>query len=217
MYAAASLPASADLDDEIKARCKVNALTQECVKEAETALLAKHAKLVKRQGNTLELFLANAKVKKLTDVYDKDREFDSINLLFFDYLKEVDQFLIKEQYYEGEGYQLVDRKTGWAQKLDEAPVLSPDRKHFVTVSICEAYCRYRMQIWRQEHGGWFEMVWSHTPYESWLTGSAKWLDNATIEITTQIASNPSKGNYHYVKQPRYLKLQPHGWILTDKS
>ena len=209
--------ASANLDDEIRERCKAKTLTKECVKEAEAAWLAKHATLIKRHGESLELYLANGKTKRLTDIYDKNSEFDSIRLLFFDYLKESDQFLIKEQYYEGEGLQLVDRNTGWAQKLDDLPVFSPDRKHFLTVSICEAYCRDRLQIWRRQDGGWFELVWSNTPYEFWIRANARWLSNAAIEITTQTPDpatyRPDKNDY--ARKLKHLKLQSHGWSFSN--
>jgi hypothetical protein len=150
--------ADANLDDEIKSKaCKSASDPPACEEVAEAASLAKHATIVKRVGKTLELTVGNG-VLKLEDVGEDEGKGEFVRYRFFDYFDDIDHILIREDYYEGGAYSLVDRKYGASQKIDEVPIFSPDRTRFLTESICDAYCPYRLEIWQRHGMDWLK--WS---------------------------------------------------------
>jgi len=202
-------PAATNPGDERKCLGTTEAMLRQAA--AERALLAKHGAFIKRVGATLELTAGN-KVLKFEDTCDELREDDRVLYHFVDYFGDLDQILIQEDYYEGRGYSLVERKNGVRQKIDAPPIFSPNRAHFLTVDIGEnGYGPNRLQIWRRHSQDWFQLVWSFRPYESWTSASAKWLDDRTINVTKRVEAKSQSVDRRFS-----IRLEPDGWRIVDE-
>jgi hypothetical protein len=207
--------AHAMVEDEIAKQCKSAGDWASCADAVEGALLAKYPHIARRVGDMLELDVASGKVE-LTNTTENavGDEITKITYYFVDYLAEIEHFLILETYYEGRRYSLVGRKYGARSRLDDVPIFSSDRVHFVTVSICDAYCPYRLQIWKR-HGGndWFELAWSSSPYRYWTDTEAEWVDNTTIRVSTRTKERPEDRDL--VPHNFYIRLGADGWERVD--
>ena len=204
-------PAATNPGDERKCLGTTEAMLRRAADER--ALLAEHAAFIKRVGATLELTAGN-KVLKFEDTCDELREDDRVLYHFVDYFGDLDQILIQEDYYEGRGYSLVERKNGVRKRIDAPPIFSPNRAHFLTVDIGEpGYSPNRLQIWRRLGQDWFEMVWSFQPYESWAGASAKWLDDRTIIVTKKVSAKPQRDAS--VDRRFSIRLGTDGWRIVD--
>lgn len=222
-----SSTASANLGDEVK-KCMMVEDRKVCVAAAEASWLAKHSTLVKKTKNGLQLVLANGKLLKLEDKYDPSDEADIAVHDFYDYFKDIGFFLIRINKYESYEYLLIGRRDGYQMKLDNVPVFSPDREHFITVSFCPSpSCTGRLQIWRTTNvkyvhvnasdsfGGAYELMWSFSPYEYWTEATPAWIDNSTIKVIKLIHKNPVSAEFGYVEKFFFIKLDQVGWKSSD--
>lgn len=177
--------------------------------------LRQYSHYAQRSGKTLKLTLANGKTLAFVDKSNPAGG-TGVKYEFVDYIQPIDHFLISYLVSEGGAYVLINRNTGKQLNIDEAPVFSPAFDRFITVSICDAYCPYRLQIWQIKPQPRLEETFE--PEQYWASGSAKWRDGKTIEVTKEIAdpaaSDPSKGKYVYKKEILQIKLLPDGWAVT---
>jgi hypothetical protein len=95
---------------------------------SETRNLEADASLAKRTGDTLTISISGN--KKLYFVNDTS-ETDYANYYYMGKMKNTNQCLISEIYYEGSGYSLINYQTGDTTTLSGKPVLSPDKKYFI--------------------------------------------------------------------------------------
>ncbi len=128
-----------------------------------------------------------------------------------DYIAELDVHFIELQYYEGGAYLLVDRCTGEKAKVQARPVLSPDERRFVTVSV-DLVSHYRpnaIQIWL--HGRTYELEFSWTP--EWGPASAEWLGPDAIRVSRVVVD----GRFQYQRAGfvvlRYLEGE---WRVVEE-
>jgi len=179
------------------------------------AKLQQHSHYAKRSGKTLTLTLVNGKNLTFVDKSDPDGA-GGIKYEFVDYVQPIDYFLVSALVHEGMAYVLINRNNGGKFNIDGAPVFSPAFDRFITVSICDAYCPNRLQIWQIKLKPRLEETFE--PEQYWASGSAKWRDGKTIEVTKEIAdpaaSDPSKGKYVWKKEILQLKLLSGGWAVT---
>src|SRR5882762_6448733 len=179
------------------------------------AKLQQHSHYAKRSGRTLKLTLATGKTLAFVDKPDPNG-FAGVKYEFVDYVQPIDHFLVSALVHEGMAYVLIDRNNGRKFNIDEAPVFSPAFDRFITVSICDAFCPNRLQIWQIKPKPRLEETFE--PEQYWASGSAKWRDGKTIEVTKEIAdpavSDPTKGKYVLKKEMLQLKLLPGGWVFT---
>ena len=206
--------ASAHLGDEV-AKCRDVANPAACAQQAEDLWYLRHEALVKRNKNGLDLVLRGGKTHRLKNDSDENKADNWVTYDFYAYLKEIDSFLIRENYYEGGAFSLIDRKYGGRMKIDELPLFSPKLDHFVTTSICDAYCPYRIQIWKHTADGWFEMVWSFRPYEYWAGAKTVWLNNQTIKVVKQVREEADDPRSRYVERTFFIKLDAVGWSISN--
>lgn len=85
-----------------------------------------------RKGKVLNLFLTNGKTVKLKD-FEKEGELTEYS--FESYLESFEYYLVKIQFYEGEGYLLVNRKNGFQKYISGKPYLSPDKTKLITINM----------------------------------------------------------------------------------
>jgi hypothetical protein len=190
-------------------------------KTKESEKLREYQQYARRLGSTLELRLASGDALKLEDQpvgpsVDVEKV---VKYEFSGYLKQIDHFLVSSAFYEGSVYLLVSRKSGKRFVIDNVPILSPNSDRFVTVSICDSGCPYRVQIWRVTEAE-LQPEWTFKPEQYWASGRAKWLDASTIEVVSEIAdpvkSDPSKGKYLWMQKTMYLRLVSDAWSFGEK-
>jgi hypothetical protein len=196
--------------------CSVHGFLSSDVRANENEVkLRQYSHYAKRSGKTLRLTLANGKNLAFVDKPDPDGA-AGIKYEFVDYVQPIDHFLVSALFHEGSAYVLINRNNGKKFNIDEAPVFSPAFDRLITVSICDAYCPNRLQIWQIKPQPRLE--WTFEPQQYWASGSAKWRDGKTIEITSEIAdpaaSDPSQGKYVWKKETSQLRRQPDGWAFA---
>jgi len=201
---------AASLDVEKEHTCKGTADWSKCAAKIELSRINRYSKLVVRKGDTLELTLENGKVLQLKDSKGKSKADQGSRYEFDDYIDHMDSFLIKKDYYESDRYLLVGRKYGTITEIDGWPLFSHDKKHFVTVSICDQHCPDRLQIWKQQ-----QLMWSFRPYEYWAHATAMWEDDKTVKITKSVKEDPKDRSADFVKKSFHIKLMSDGWRISD--
>ena len=186
-----------------------------CLKDVENNRMRKYQGWVKREGDALILQLDYGKTLRLKDNRDHKNVSKWITYSFRDFLYPMNYYLIEEGYWEGGGYALIDRKYGNLYKIDDVPIFSPDSRHFITVSICDAYCPYRLQVWKRNNAG-LDLAWSFTPYEYWASGKAKWIGKRTIKITKKVKQDPKDPYAGWIDHVFYIKLMSEGWRIFNQ-
>lgn len=214
LYGTLANQSGAVITEKERNMCKGIPDWTKCNEIIEQARIRKYSTFVKREGDTLVLTIGSDKYVRLKNVRDEQNVGNWVSYTFLRYILSIDYFLIEKSYYEGGAFALVDGKYGNIFEIDEIPIFAPNDKHFITVSICDAYCPYRLQIWELRNTG-LNLVWSFTPYEYWANGLAKWLDDRTIVITKSVRKNTRDTTQGYIDKSFYLKLTPRGWKIEE--
>ncbi len=184
-----------------------------CREPNEAEVLKKYPLLAKRDGKTLKLNIQNGSHLQFEDCADTSCAV--YQFTFQEFFAKQGYLLIKKQTIEEATYLFVDQKTGKEIDVDELPLFSPDASRFVTTSVCEAFCTDRIQIWRFVQND-LKMELTIDPEElsreSWADGSARWIDNSTIEVTKVMRINlENKFETHKAFQ---IKHSPGGWRVV---
>jgi tetratricopeptide (TPR) repeat protein len=158
---------------------------------------------VKREGKFLRIKLDDGKLAVIEN-FEKSGEEDSvIKFSFRKYLPEIGYYLIHKQLYEGDGYLMVDARTGRKYELQALPVVSSDRQRLVTASngISGGYNPNAVQIWRLTNEG---MAIEQTiEPKDWGPSDPFWETDKTIRLTRNL---PVTGAYSGKKEYVTLKL-----------
>lgn len=118
----------------------------------------------------------------------------SIRYFFEAHLTDIGFFHVKATLYEGIANLLVNDKTGKKTWLKAPPVVSPDKKRFVTMSMdLEAgYSPNEINIWRLEESG-PELEYSENLGEEWGPSDPVWKDKETIGFKKNVLNPESPG------------------------
>lgn len=187
--------------------------------KAEQRRIAAHARLVKRNGATLELLLANGKVFWFSDVFEKDaKDVGMVSIFRFDsYIPAADVFIVHQSLYEGFQYIVVDRKTGKASSLDNFPHFSSDYKRFATISVCDAYCEQGVQVWGITPSGYVKgadfLLSDIAPAHYWGEGELTWKDPASIGVSIN-AYTYIDGKHKKKRSSSVIHLVSGKWQVT---
>jgi hypothetical protein len=182
----------------------------DCARAIERAQLPRYAQDVTRQDGNLKLTLKTGKTLVLKDTPGVS----GMSYSFRDYLPNLGYFLVHVQLWEGEGYMLVNDRTGKKYHLDDLPIISPDRTRLVTLSY-DLDARYNpnaIKVWRLSPEK-LVLEYSLEP-KDWGPAGGAWLDHQTVSLTKKIPM----GEYHqdFRQVPMLLKKTPTGWQLTEK-
>ena len=95
----------------------------------------------------------------------------------------MDAYVLHAQYYEGDAWLLVSRKNGARTRISGLPVVSPDKRRFVTGSYdLEAdYNPNEVVVWKIGDDGSFKMEWKAEPRE-WGPTFLKWLSPTQFRV-----------------------------------
>lgn len=155
----------------------------------EHAHIAKYKDLVKRENKNLLLKTTNGKDVVLKNTDNPEDAENYATYFFEDYLKSIDAYLVMIQYYEGEEYCLISKKTGEQIIVPGQILLSPDKKRFISYNMdLEAgYSPNGFAIYLIKDNTFeneFELY-----SEEWGPSKVKWINNNEIEIERTVWSD----------------------------
>lgn len=147
----------------------------------EARQLDKDAPGVRRDGEFLILVAGAGRELRLLD--DAPPGDDTPSYSYYDVVPALDAYVIHAQYYEGDSWLLVSRKTGAQTQTSGLPVVSPDKRRFVTGSYdLEAfYNPNELVVWKTADDGSFIMEWKTEPKE-WGPTFVKWLTPTKFQV-----------------------------------
>lgn len=169
---------------------------------SETEHLRIDADLVKRTGDTLIIKTKGKEVQLVTNRNDEDNVDDYVDYRYYGYLKDIDKFLIYAQLYESYCYALVDNTTGNSTTIWGMPVISPDKKYFVTVNkdLMANYTDNGIQLYKN---GDSPKLIGERILEAWGSDDIKWVDNKTFVVKAGVSDTISEDLEH----PEYFRLR----------
>lgn len=130
---------------------------------------------------TLVLYLENN--MKLTLPRIKLESIDIPSHHFYHYFPGLDYVLLHTQYYEGNTYKLVNRKTGYVKELNGKPYFSPDKKHMLTANIdLEAHFDYNGLEYYAVEQDTLRKIFSYEPEGWWGPEDIQWTSDSTAYI-----------------------------------
>jgi hypothetical protein len=140
----------------------------------------------------------------------------SIRYFFASYFADIGYFHVKASLYEGRASLLVNDKSGEITWLKAPPVISPDKKRFVTMSMdLEAgYNPNEIKVWRVEASG-PELEYSANFGEQWGPSDPVWKDGDTIAFQKNILNPRSPGQL--ISVPALLKRKGETWEIHISS
>jgi hypothetical protein len=166
-----------------------------------------------RKGLSLELMTRDRLVVLEDDCSAGE---SSIRYFFASHLADIGYFHVKANLYEGRAFLLVNDKTGEKTWLKAPPVISPDKKRFVTMSMdLEAgYNPNEIKVWRLEPSD-PEVEYSANFGEQWGPSDPVWKDGNTIAFKKNILNPKSPGEL--ISEPAILKREGETWEIHVSS
>jgi hypothetical protein len=181
----------------------------QCSQFIEKSQIPKYSSYIRRRGEQLIIHLRNGNEIALKDINPGESGGKSYS--FRTYLKRVGYFLFEVAYWEGGAFVLVNDSSGKEVVIDHIPIISPDRKRFITASF-DIEARYnpnRIQIYRLASIGPM-LEWSFEPSESWGPVNPKWINNEEIKLEK---ATLAENGYKY--SPLTLIFRNNIWNLKD--
>lgn len=168
----------------------------------KSQLAATQDRVVRRKGQLI-MTLANGKVLRLTDSSTDNSETDVI-YHFDGSIPELQSWVVQVALWENGCTLLINQLTGRQTKAWSRPVLSADRKHFIT---CQSELVFGddngIQYWAIRNKAPV-MLWQQA-IEDWGPEEARWIDNSSIAVKQLWLGTAESGNkYKYVS----VKLTP---------
>ena len=106
----------------------------------------------------------------------------------WDYLDWINAVVVFTTDGEQTGFILLQRANGKQYRMPSEPVLAPDRRHLVTVDVCEKICEGEVAVWRVTRDDVVkELTWK--PQPAWSDASATWVDAETLRFDYAIGSD----------------------------
>lgn len=186
------------------------------LEEVEQGYLQKFREIASRNGETLELRLANGKTERFTNrPKPLNSEEGDVRYIFLGAVEPIGYFKLRAAYWLGEagGPILVNMTNGEKYSVDTDPIISPRQDYFVTVITCDAYCSPRLQVWAVGKDN-LKLECYFTLVGYWSGAKAVWINAETIEVTKTVSNPTGKG---FVDVPFRLVRTSQGWELADKQ
>lgn len=135
---------------------------------------------------------------------------------YHSFFKDIYQHLIREDFYEGGSYVLIDARSGIRTSIQSPPVISPDSKRFATSSFGYPadYEPTGIQIWNLL-GLSPKLEYSiDLTTETWGPGVVTWQSPTSIK-GTRLLKDRSTGGYRHDGKFELI-LNEGNWKLTEK-
>ncbi len=145
----------------------------------EARQLAVGAPGVRRVGNSLFLKIRDGKEVRLMDDAPGDW---TPSYSYYDVVPALDSYVLHAQYDEGDAWLLVSRKNGAQTRISGLPVVSPDKRRFITGSydLVADYNPNEVVVWKIG-GGSFKEEWKTEPRE-WGPTFLEWLSPIWVRV-----------------------------------
>jgi hypothetical protein len=168
----------------------------------KSRLAATQGRVVRRKGQLI-ITLANSKALRLTDSSTDNPDTD-VAYRFAGSIPELQSWAVQVGLWENGYTLLIDQLTGRQTKAWSRPVVSPDRKHFIT---CQSELVFGdengIQYWAIRNKAPV-MLWQQV-IEDWGPEEARWIDNSSIAVKQLWVGTVAGANkYKYVS----VKLTP---------
>ena len=150
----------------------------------EARQLSKGAPGVRREGKTIVLKTHEGKDVQIDDAaLDDRRRYYS----YYDFVPALDAYVLHTQHYEGNSWLLVSRKNGTRVKISDLPVVSPDKRRFVTGSydLDADYNPNEVVVWTINKDGSIKQEWKTEPRE-WGPTFLRWLSPVKFQVRCEI-------------------------------
>jgi len=156
-----------------------------CGRLVEARQLRALSRFLERDGNELRIQLVPF---GLTTFRDSDGVRGTRSYAVWDYLPDLETVVLFTTQGDRTGFMLVQRRGGAEFGLPAEPVLSPDRRRFVTVDVCARDCDQEVTLWRIGADGVVkEATWR--PPADWSDASATWRTAGTIVFDYSTAND----------------------------
>jgi hypothetical protein len=125
----------------------------------------------------------------------------------WDYLDWINAVVLFTTDGDQTGFVLLQRTNGKQYRLPAEPVLSPDRKHLVTVDICAKICDGEVAVWRVTRDEIVkELTWR--PQPQWSDANATWIDAGTIRFDYTIGDEERRKQDRRLTDAVWTRSQP---------
>lgn len=164
--------------EEIAQWCADAEDTSHCNRLIEAQQLKRLPGLAVRDGANLKITLFPAGSTTFTDTEDLH---GGTSYSLWDNLSPINAVIVSATREDRTTYLLLQRASGRKFDLPAEPVLSPDRKHFVTADFCAAGCSNEVAVWQVSRDG-VSKVSSWKPSPTWSDAAITWKDAGTLAI-----------------------------------
>src|SRR5436305_7582763 len=149
-----------------------------CGRLIEEVQLKRLPGLAVRDGDDLKVSLFPSGT---TTFHDSVAISGAKSFTLWDYLDWINAVVLFTTDGDQSGFILLQRANGKQYRMPAEPILSPDRRHLVTVDICAKLCDGEIAVWRVTHDDVAkELVWK--PQPRWSDANATWIDADTIRF-----------------------------------
>jgi hypothetical protein len=182
-----------------------------CARKMENKLGTIYRDLIKRSNDKLVVVtLANGTKKSFRDVFESDDDPNTVRYSVVDFIEDINAYLVKVSYYEGEAYQMINRASGTKYELPGPPVVSPDGKKFVAFSDDPSgeYNPHSLQIWNVTKSSFTKAY--DLKNKPWGVKTAKWNSNSSVRI------NPVRmDDFREIDmKPKTLSMSTGKWVVN---
>ena len=195
------------LGAELERVCLNVCNSYECAKAIENVQLNRKIPGIYRKGLVLRIQKARGGTVILKDSPDAEDD----QGIWYSYLKpmpRVGYHLVHAQLYQGRAYVLIGMNTGVTYPIDAVPIVSPDRRRFVTVASCGGDDPCGIKIWRFLAFG-PRLEWDSGP--DYREGSsARWLSPRIIRIDRRDSDGNRTGEILVERSQR-------GWTVAPSN
>lgn len=199
-----------------KFSCPEKDNTQECAIKFEQPFLRAHPGLVQKEKNHLRIRLQSGRYIRIRDGDGGTLDPSSAGTRNVMELQGGGRFLtIREQFYEGNSWQVLDLTTGKLTDVFGYPLFSPDGRRFVVSDFPQEYNELVFDIYDVSDAG-VSRVFQGAPKEDWYPYDIRWVGNDSIRFSRQSTTTFSmKGPMPLTGGPSRLVFRNGRWTLDD--
>lgn len=205
---ALNLPAAAITITQVQGKfeCPNQDNQQACAILFEERFLKEHPGLVSRDGDRLKIRLQN---KRYAFIADAAKYMNVLEL------ERMGRFLaIREQFYEGNTWHILDMRNGKRTDIAGYPLFSPDGNTFVAASedLDAMWSDTVLDVYQITESGirrTFRGISAKNP--TWAARNVFWESNDRIRFSRATLSQKSPSGY--AETPASLSRQGKGWVI----
>jgi hypothetical protein len=159
---------------------------QECAMKFEAAFLRAHPGLVLKEKDHLKIRLHGGRHVGIRDGHGGRLDPSSAGTRNVVELQGAGRFLtIREQFFEGNSWQILDLKTGKLTDVFGYPLFSPDGRRFVVSDFPQEYNKSVFDIYEVSDAGVSRTYRGFSKLRGWYPYDIRWAGNESIRFSRQ--------------------------------